>query len=256
MERAPGWRVPFDEMNRLPSPSDRWALFLDLDGTLLDLAARPDLVTAPPGLVAILRDIEAALAGALAIVSGRSLDQIDALLAPWRPVAAGEHGAYCRLISGQVESADPPLIPMAWRNALAALGVRFQGVLVEQKASAIAVHYRLAPAAAPALRAIMHDLVCERGDAFVLSAADMAWEIRPRGIDKGMAVRRLMRDPPMAGRVPVFIGDDVTDEDGIRAAHALGGLGIQVGTSFAEGAAGVRAWLSAVRTQLRSGGPP
>lgn len=240
------------EMSRLPSPSDRWALFLDLDGTILDLAARPDLVTAPPGLVAILRDIERVLGGALAIVSGRPIVQIDALLAPWRPVAAGEHGAFCRLPSGRVESADPPLLPMEWRKTLAGLAIRYRGVLVEQKESAIAVHYRLAPGTGPDLQAILLDLIGASGE-FVLTPADMAYEIRPRGIDKGLALRRLMRVAPLAGRVPVFIGDDVTDEDGMRAAHAMGGLGIQVGACFAEGAAGVRAWLTAVLAQLRAG---
>ena len=96
-------------MDRLPLPSPRWALFLDLDGTLIDLAPRPDMVVVPAGMVAVLQRIEHGLAGALAIVSGRSLGQIDALLAPWVPVAAGEHGAFCRLPSGAVA-------PVAWRG--------------------------------------------------------------------------------------------------------------------------------------------
>ena len=165
-------------MDRLPLPSDRWALFLDLDGTLIDLAARPDLVTVPPGLVTVLQEIEARLTGALAIVSGRSLAQIDALLDPWRPIAAGEHGAFCRLPSGAVVSSDPPAVPISWRNALGGLDVSYPGVFVEQKTSAIAVHYRLAPACEPSLRALMHGLVAERSDEFVLMPAHMAWEIR------------------------------------------------------------------------------
>ncbi len=88
-------------MDGLPPPSRRWALFLDLDGTLIDLAPQPDLVVVPPAVVADLRRIEQALGGALAIVSGRALDQLDPLLAPWRPVAAGEHGAFCRLPAGE-----------------------------------------------------------------------------------------------------------------------------------------------------------
>jgi len=240
-------------MDLLPPPSDRWALFLDLDGTLIDLAPRPDLVVIPPGLVALLREIEHRLGGALAIVSGRSLGQIQALLAPWRPVMAGEHGAFCRLPSGMVVSPDPPAVPDSWRNVLGELHVTYPGVIVEQKTSAIAVHYRLAPARETVLRALMQALVDARPDEFLLSPAHMAWEIRPRGVHKGTAVRRLMREAPLEGRVPVFIGDDVTDEDGMRAAEALGGCGVHVQRCFPQGASGVRAWLGVVATKLRDG---
>jgi trehalose 6-phosphate phosphatase len=240
-------------MDRLPSPSRRWALFLDLDGTLIDLAPRPDLVEVRPDMVALLVSIERCLDGALAIVSGRSLAQIDALLAPWRPVAAGEHGAFCRLPSGVVVSPEPPPVPDTWRNLLGGLHVDWPGLFVEQKASAIAVHYRLAPGCEPALRALMQSLVAQRGDAFVLSPAHLAWEIRPRGIHKGLAVERLMREPTMRGRLPVFVGDDVTDEDGMRAAEAMGGHGVHVQRCFPEGAAGVRAWLSGVAKELQLG---
>lgn len=240
-------------MDAIPSPSARWALFLDLDGTLIDLAPRPELVVVPPGLIAMLREVELRLGGALAIVSGRPLAQIEALLAPWRPAAAGEHGAYCRLPTGAVVSPDPPDVPHSWRNTLAGLAVTYSGVIVEQKSSAITVHYRLAPAREPELRAAMEALVATRPDEFLLAPAHMAWEIRPRGIHKGTAVRRLMLEEPLAGRVPVFVGDDVTDEDGMRVAEALGGYGVHVRRCFPEGAAGVRAWLSGVAMQLRDG---
>jgi trehalose 6-phosphate phosphatase len=124
---------------------------------------------------------------------------------------------------------------------------------VEQKTSAIAVHYRLAPSREPHLRALMQALVEARGDEFLLALAHMAWEIRPRGIHKGTAVRRLMREARMLGRLPVFVGDDVTDEDGMRAAEAMGGHGVHVHRCFPEGAASVRAWLSDVAMQLRDG---
>lgn len=240
-------------MDRLPLPSPRWALFLDLDGTLIDLAPRPDMVVVPAGMVAVLRRIEHGLAGALAIVSGRSLGQIDTLLAPWVPVAAGEHGAFCRLPSGAVVSPDPPTVPISWRNVLGALPVTYPGVLVEQKTSSIAVHYRLAPACEAPLRALMQCLAAEHAPKFVVTPAHMAWEIRPRGIHKGTAVHRLMRELPMSGRLPVFLGDDVTDEDGMQAAEAMGGIGVHVARCFPDGAAGVRAWLGAVAASLGAG---
>lgn len=240
-------------MDVIPLPSSRWALFLDLDGTLIDLTPHPELVVVPPGLVALLREIERSLGGALAIVSGRALPQVEALLAPWRPAAAGEHGAFCRLPSGAVVSPDPPRVPDSWRNVLGKLPVSTPGVIVEQKSSAITVHYRLAPAREAELHAQMQGLVATRPDEFLLAPAHMAWEIRPRGIHKGTAVRRLMREEPLAGRVPVFVGDDVTDEDGMRVAEALGGYGVHVRRCFPEGAAGVRAWLSGVAMQLRDG---
>jgi len=124
---------------------------------------------------------------------------------------------------------------------------------VEQKASAITVQYRLAPAREPMLRGLMQALVAARADEFLLAPAHMAWEIRPRGIHKGTAVRRLMQEAPLAGRLPVFVGDDVTDEDGMRVAEAMGGHGVHVQRCFPQGAAGVRAWLSGVALQLRDG---
>lgn len=240
-------------MALLPQPGARWALFLDLDGTLVDLAPRPEQVELGPGTLALLREIERRLGGALAIVSGRPLAQIDAVLAPWTPAAAGEHGAFCRLPSGAVVTPDPPAVPAAWRIQAEAWAAAFPGVLVEQKSSAIAVHFRLAPASGPTLRARMASLVAARSDAFVLSPAHMAWEIRPRGVHKGLAVERLMREEPMRGRLPIFVGDDVTDEDGMRAAEAMGGHGVHVHRCFPEGAAGVRAWLSRVAAAFGSG---
>lgn len=121
---------------------------------------------------------------------------------------------------------------------------------MEQKISAIAVHYRALPALEPALQALLSTLVSSDADDFALSPAHMCWEIRPRGIHKGTAVRRLMRESPFHGSKPVFVGDDVTDEDGMRAAEALGGIGIDVRERFPAGASGVRAWLAALDRHL------
>ncbi len=237
-------------MDLLPRPGDRWALFLDLDGTLLDLAPRPDLVSVPHGLTDLLRRLTNALDGAIAVVSGRPLDEVDAILQPWQFSGAGEHGAFCRLPSGDVVSLDPAPPPADWRALVDRFGAEHPGIVVEQKSSAIAVHFRAIPEVEPTLRALLQSMVPADSADFALSPAHMCWEIRPRGIHKGAAVRRLMRESPFAGRLPVFIGDDVTDEDGMRAAEALGGIGIDVRERFSNGAVGVRAWLATLDHHL------
>jgi len=234
----------------MPRPGDRWALFLDLDGTLLDLAPRPDLVAVPHGLIGLLQRLSSGLDGAIAMVSGRPLREVDAILRPWQFAGAGEHGAFCRLPSGEIVSPEPPPLPVAWRQRLERLGTDHPGIVVEQKASAIAVHYRALPDFEPTLQSLLRSLVAEDHAEFALSPAHMCWEIRPRGIHKGAAVRRLMRVPPFAGRLPVFVGDDVTDEDGMRAAEALGGIGIDVRERFPTGASGVRSWLATLDQHL------
>ncbi|MCK6452270.1 MAG: trehalose-phosphatase [Alphaproteobacteria bacterium] len=225
-------------------------MFLDLDGTLLDIAERPDAVVVPRGLPALLARVERALGGAIAIVSGRSLDTVDALLDPWRPVAACEHGAECRLPSGGIVNPQSPPVPEDWRTRLSALAVEMPGVIVENKHSAITMHYRRAPQWRERLHDIAEQLVAPRADAFAVTPAHQAVEIRPRGIDKGRAVRLLMREPLFLGRVPVFVGDDVTDEDGIDAARELGGWGLNVSECFPDGPAGVRQWIVALAGRL------
>lgn len=220
----------------------RAALLLDLDGTLLDLAATPDAVRVPPGLAAALLALRARLDDALAIVTGRPVAQVDALL-PGVPYAvAGEHGGAIRFAPAAAEErVTLPPLPPAWLDAAAALVAAYPGTLLEQKTRGFAVHYRLAPTAGPALERALAALL-EGQITHRLLTAHMAFEVRPRGADKGTAVGALLARAPFAGRVPVFIGDDVTDEDAIRVAAARGGLGLRVAEAFGD-AAGVRAWL-------------
>ena len=229
-------------LSRLPPPGCA-ALLLDLDGTLLDIAPRPDLVVVPPGLAAALTGLRAALGDALAVISGRPIEQIDGLLPDIPHAVAGEHGGAVRHApGGVVERPDLPAPPEAWRRAAAALASAHPGAIAEPKARGFVLHYRACPEAGPVLRAGLDALLA--GDArFVIAPAHMAWEVRPIGADKGDAVRALMARPPFAGRRPVFIGDDVTDRDGMAAAEALGGAGLFVPDVFGA-AAGVRAWLA------------
>ncbi len=226
----------------LPPPA-RAALLLDIDGTLLDLAPTPDLVVVPPGLLELLRRLRGHLGDALAVVTGRPVEQADALLAEVAYAAAGEHGgAIRRRPGGAIERPALPALPDGWIERAAALVEAHPGSLLERKRQGFVLHYRLVPGAGPALHAAAAALVAEQ-DAFQLLESSMAWEIKPRGIDKGVAVERLCGEAPFAGRVPIFIGDDVTDEDGMRAAQAMGGAGLRVDQAFGS-AAGVRAWLT------------
>src|ERR1700761_479151 len=228
-------------MDTLP-PFDRAALMLDMDGTLVDLAPTPDAVVVQPGLpwtVVTLRD---ALAGALAIVTGRPIETVDRLFGDAPGAVAGEHGgAVRRAFTGPVERPPLPSPPEAWLRAAEQLVARFPGALLERKARGFALHYRLAPDAEEVFYAAMRAMV-EGAPEFQLLPAHKLWEIRPVGADKGGAVLRLMQHPPFAGRIPIFIGDDVTDEDGMREARKLGGAGFRVDAAFKD-TDGVRAWL-------------
>jgi trehalose 6-phosphate phosphatase len=237
----------------LPPPA-RAALLLDMDGTLLDIAPRPELVRVPSGLPEALLALRARLDDALAIVTGRPIAQVDALLPGIPHAVAGEHGGAIRHApdAAPVHAALPPA-PAAWKPALAAIAERYPAALIENKTRGVVLHYREAPALGPELGEAAQALAAS-APGFVVLAAHMAWEIKPKGADKGTAVRALMAQAPFAGRLPIFIGDDVTDEDGIAAAVALGGAGLRVADAFVD-AAGVRAWLAAAASGDGTGWP-
>ncbi len=234
---------PAPRPHTLP-PIARAALLLDLDGTLLDIAPTPDAVVVPPGLIASLRALRGRLDGALAVISGRPVEQVEALLPDTLHAIAGEHGGAIRHAPGEaLERIDLPTPPEAWFAAGARIAASHPGAALERKAQGFVLHYRAAPALGPALGEALAALV-QGSDRFVMVPARKAWELRPRGADKGTAVDALMRRTPFAGRVPVFIGDDVTDEDGMAAARRLGGVGLRVADAFGTPAE-VRAWLQA-----------
>ncbi len=225
------------------------ALLLDLDGTLLDIAATPDSVVVPPDLPRSLRALRAMLGDAVAVVTGRPVEQIDALL-PGVPYAvAGEHGGAIRHApGGALERANLPAPPDAWRAQAERVAAGYSGVMIEEKARGFVLHYRAMPEIGPVLRqamlSIMADPNRDPDDApFELMRAHMAWEVKPRGADKGLAVRHIMSRAPFTGRTPIYVGDDVTDEDGIRVARTAGGEGYRVQEVFGD-PAGVRAWLA------------
>ena len=226
-------------------PLDRAALLLDLDGTLLDLAPRPDAVVVPADLPKALHTLRRRLDDALAVITGRPVETVDALLGDAIFAVAGEHGGAFRYAPGRaIERPALPSPPPAWLDTAEHLAATHPGVLLERKARGFALHYRAVPAAGTELREGLARLLTGSQD-FELLQAHLLWEVRPRGADKGKAVAALMDHAPFRGRLPVFIGDDVTDEDAISAAAAMGGVGLRVQDAFGD-AAGVRAWLQAI----------
>jgi trehalose 6-phosphate phosphatase len=228
-----------------PSVPANGALFLDLDGTLLDIAPTPDSVIIPGSLVTDLSKVASRLDGAVAIVSGRLLDEVDRLLHPLRLPGAGEHGAVIRMTNGQRDEIDDR-VPHDWVDALIDGARGKKGTLIERKSHSVVAHYRQAPRHEGFFRDLCARLVLQQPDAFEVLSGRMAVEIRSARVNKGRAVHRLMNSPPFKGRVPIFVGDDVTDVDGFKAAEALGGVGADVFIRFAGRPAEVRSWLRTV----------
>lgn len=234
-----------------PAPSADLALFLDFDGTLIEIAEAPDLVRVPPSLPPLLLELQSILHGAVAIVSGRTLADLQKLLGAIDLTMAAEHGAITRY-AGEAASLPPPLWPAEWKPRLEAFAQARPGVEIEPKSGGVSIHYRRAPYAAEDARAIATELAAASGGDFIVLPAKMAYELRRPQADKGIAVRQLMAAPPFKGRKPVFIGDDVTDEDGFRAAEALGGYALEVDACFEGRPDKVRAWLADFR-QMQKG---
>lgn len=235
------------------------ALFLDLDGTLLEIAATPESVVVPPSLPQLLTELYHQLDGALAIVTGRPLSQVDQLLAPFRSGAAGEHGVSLRHTDGTREDMPSQIaVPEEWRHALAEAVKHWPGVLVESKPHGFAVHYRLAPEFGDEVWKLVRVLVAPDHPWFRLVPAHEAVEIGLKAASKGYAVERFMAELPFRGRRPIFVGDDFTDEAGIAKAKELGGMGFRVQEAFGGDPAEVRAWLrrSADRLEGRPPSPP
>jgi trehalose 6-phosphate phosphatase len=230
---------------------DPLALFLDVDGTLLDLASRPGDVVTPAGLVTTLARTERKLAGALALISGRSIDDVDHLFAPLRLRASGVHGAEIRLdpdaATTSTAAAD---LPQSLLAALRHAVEPFPGVFVENKRFSFTVHYRLAPSAERPLRTLVKQLVESIPIAVDIMDAHYAIEIKSPCFDKAGAIATFLTTSTFQGRTPIFVGDDTTDESGFALVSARGGFAYSVGRprpgaigTFSEPGA-VREWLA------------
>lgn len=240
---------------RPPPPllDDACALFLDVDGTLIEFAEDPAAVQLLPEIREAIGRISDRLEGAVALVSGRPLEQLDQLFAPLTLPAAGLHGHQLRHDLGRVRDPGPDGDTGEWLHALHQQAMRFAhgypGVRVEDKGRSLALHWRGAPHAASDVRAFAERHI--RGHAgYRLQPGDHVVEFVPEGSDKGHAIRQLMQRPPFRDRLPVFLGDDLTDEFGFEAANGLHGWSVLVGARTDSAAVfalpdirSVHAWL-------------
>ena len=235
----------------MPPFQRNWAFFLDIDGTLLDIAATPKAVhtaKADCRLVAALYD---KADGALALVSGRSLRMIDQLFSPMRLPAAGQHGVERRDSRGRVHRPSFPTdVLERAADRIREFAEQHSGLVFEEKGYSMALHYRLAPHLAGAANAVVREAARAAGEEVEVQRGKMVAELKPSGHDKGRAIEAFMREKPFAGRVPVFLGDDLTDEHGFRVIDRMGGHAIKVGSGATvarwrvANPAAARAWLA------------
>ncbi|KAF1046822.1 trehalose-phosphatase [Xylophilus sp.] len=238
-----------DTIRPLPPLSPRSALFLDFDGTLADIAPQPDAVRVPPALVAQLTRLHGRLGGALAIVTGRPIADIDRFLHPLVLPVAGEHGAQYRMADGSAHGLPPAPLDAAVAAA-AALVAQHPELLLERKIAGLALHYRNAPGLESLCRQTLRQAVAAVPGTDLLEGK-FVLELKPRGVNKGQAIDVFMAGAPFVGRDPVFAGDDVTDEAAFAAVQAHGGQGIKVGSGptaaalRCAGPAALREWIAA-----------
>lgn len=214
-----------------PTPSlDGSALFLDVDGTLVAIEREPEAVVVSEALRTLLGRLIRATDGALALVSGRSIDQLDRLFAPIMVSASGLHGLERRLLpEGIARSLEANHALDAARAELRRFAGSHRGTLFEDKGLTLALHYRMAAEHRETARALVQGLVDAAPDALVLLEGKMVFELKPPGFDKGRAIVAFMEQPPFQGRCPIFAGDDVTDEAGFKTIKEMQGVAVKVG---------------------------
>lgn len=244
-----------------PPPLDAdCALFLDIDGTVLDLAATPDGVRVDADIVALLPALAGLLGGAVALITGRTIGDVDRLFPRLVLPAAGQHGSERRAADGTIRRHPASRRGLdRLRREIERFAARHEGLLLEDKGSTLALHYRLAPHLAPHVHRTLRAQVAASGGSWALQRGKRILEIRPEGHDKGKAILEFMGESPFRGRMPVFVGDDLTDEFGFAAVARLRGWAVKVGrgstcaTYRLADVAAVRAWL---RAAAASAAPP
>ena len=214
-----------------PAPQHDWAYFLDVDGTLIDIADTPDAARVDAASLDLVAGLHGAGGVALALVSGRSLADADRLLSGLQVPLAGQHGLERRDAAGRLHR--HAAAPAAMQHVLKRLGpvlARHPALLLENKGLSLALHYRQAPRLAGYLHRLMLRLVAEAGGGLSLQKGKRVLEVKPGGVDKGTAIEQFLGEPPFLGRRPVFIGDDVTDEHGFAMVNRMRGVSIKVGS--------------------------
>jgi trehalose 6-phosphate phosphatase len=235
----------------MPPFSANWAFFLDIDGTLFDIAATPDEVRTGRADCSLLSSLHTAAGGALALVSGRSLAGIDELV-PLKLPASGQHGVERRDAQGRIYRPSFPVRELHDAAAnIRAFAKRHRGLVYENKGYSVALHYRLAPGLADAAHEVVREAAARLGSVVEVQGGKMVAELKPAKFHKGDAIAQFTREPPFAGRTPVFLGDDLTDEHGFHVVNRLGGHSVKVGEGPTaapwrlKGPAEVRDWLRA-----------
>lgn len=231
---------------------DQVCLFLDVDGTLIDIAARPDEVVVPEMLIRTLDRLDRRLDGAVALVSGRSIADLDGLFRPLRLRASGVHGAEMRVHpEHDVVAQGAIALPSSTVASIISLASAYPGTLVEDKRYSVAVHYREAAASGPALHGVLrHFTATDQGKGLSILRGHMVFEIKSTSFDKGMAIGNFLERPPFKGRLPVFLGDDVTDLPGFETVLEANGYAFCVGeartglSGYFPDPAAVRQWLA------------
>ena len=239
---------------RLPKPAlpgRNAALLFDLDGTLVPFADDPSRVALPDELRRILVHVRDLLDGALGIISGRGIDDLDAIVQIPRIAAAGLHGGEWRTADGQRAELPihRPIIEAALRHAHHRMDTR-SGLLIEDKGSSIALHFRQCPDKRESVEQVAFDLLRISGSGFELQQGNCVIELKPAGVDKGTALHRLMESTPFKGRNPWFIGDDRTDEHAFECVNRLGGSSVVVGSRRPTAARAALANPNSVRRWL------
>ena len=214
----------------LPQPRLAWAYFFDIDGTLVDIATAPDKVRIGAEMRAIIDRLHEATGGAVALVSGRSVEDIDRLYPGGRMPLSGQHGVELRDANGvhRMATLDGRLLDRARATLTNAIAHR-AGLMLEDKGYSLALHYRQAPRLAAYAHGLMRASQLELGGEFAVQRGKRVVELKPARAHKGEAVKQLMMLPSFAGRTPVFVGDDVTDEHGFATVNELGGHSMKVG---------------------------
>jgi len=250
---AAGLLRPFRRSARPPPLDPRAALFLDIDGTLLELAATPAAVRVDEAISAMLPGLARALDGAVALITGRSITDADRLFPGLALPIAGQHGCERRSASGTLHLHAPARSTMEkLRALLAGFAAQHPGILLEDKGATLAVHYRLAPELASEVhRVVEHTVAHANAAGLTLQPGKQLIEVRPDNRDKGTAIRDFMAEPPFAGRSPVFVGDDLGDERGFAVVQRMrGGIAVKVGPGRSRAryrldtVADVRSWLT------------
>ena len=213
-----------------PAPCLDWAYFLDVDGTLIDIADTPDAVRVDTALLDLIARLHRASGGAVALISGRALSDLEHRLGTLHLPLAGQHGLERRDASGRLWiHAAPPAAKHAIKEALAPVLALHPGLLLEDKGLTLALHYRLAPHLASYAHRLMARLAIAANAGLEVQRGKRVAEVKPAGIDKGTAVAEYLAEPPFRGRRAVFIGDDLNDEHGFAEVNKLDGISIKVG---------------------------